>query len=99
MADAREQQIAALLHARQAAMERDLAEWVAIPTCSGHEQGLARFRAIMRARLDALGAELSEIAGEQRPAWLVQPGQSADAPPPVALRAVACTSTRSAMAM
>ncbi len=89
MADAREQQIAALLHARQAAMERDLAEWVAIPTCSGHEQGLARFRAIMRARLDALGAELSEIAGEQRPAWLVQPGQSADAPPPVALRAVA----------
>ena len=89
MADAREQQIAALLHARQAAMERDLAEWVAIPTCSGHEQGLARFRAIMRARLAALGADLSEIAGEQRPAWLVQPGQSADAPPPVALRAVA----------
>lgn len=70
-------------------MERDLAEFVAIPTCSGHEQGLSRFRAIMRARLAALGADISEIAGETRPAWLVQPGQAADAPPPVALRAVA----------
>lgn len=82
-------EIAARLRARQGAMERDLAEWVAIPTCSGHEQGLARFRAVMRSRLAALGADISEIAGEQRPAWLVQPGQAVDAVPPPALRAVA----------
>jgi glutamate carboxypeptidase len=88
MPDVRESEIAARLRGRQDAMERDLAEWVAIPTCSGHESGLSRFRAIMRARLAALGADISEIAGEQRPAWLVQPGQPADAVPPVALRAV-----------
>ena len=89
MPEARETDIAARLRERQGAMERDLAEWVAIPTCSGHEPGLSRFRAIMRARLQALGADISEIAGEQRPAWLVQPGQAADAAPPPALRAVA----------
>lgn len=89
MPEAREADISARLRERQGAMERDLAEWVAIPTCSGHEPGLSRFRAIMRARLQALGADISEIAGEQRPAWLVQPGQAADAAPPPALRAVA----------
>jgi len=73
MPEARETDIAARLRERQGAMERDLAEWVAIPTCSGHEPGLSRFRAIMRARLQALGADISEIAGEPRPAWLVQP--------------------------
>ncbi len=88
MPEVRETEIAARLRERQGAMERDLAEWVAIPTCSGHEPGLSRFRAIMRARLAALGADISEISGEQRPAWLVQPGQSADASPPPALRAV-----------
>ena len=89
MLDARELEIAARLSTRRASMERDLAEWVAIPTCSGHETGLARFRAILRGRLAALGADIGEIAGEARPSWLVQPGQAADAPPPVALRAVA----------
>jgi len=84
-----EARIADLLAARRDAMERDLAEWVAIPTCSGHEVGLARFRGIMRARLSALGADLCEIAGDPRPAWLVQPGQPVDAAPPVALRAAA----------
>ncbi len=84
-----EREIAAKLAARASAMERDLADFVAIPTCSGHEEGLVRFRAIMRARLAALGAEISEIAGDPKPAWIVQPGQRADAAPPVALRAVA----------
>ena len=88
MPEVRESEIAARLRGRQDAMERDLAEWVAIPTCSGHEPGLSRFRAILRARLEALGADISEIAGEQRPGWLVQPGQPADAVPPPALRAV-----------
>jgi len=84
-----EREIAAKLAARASAMERDLADFVAIPTCSGHEEGLVRFRAIMRARLAALGAEISEVAGDPKPAWIVQPGQRADAAPPVALRAVA----------
>ena len=44
-----EREIAAKLAARASAMERDLADFVAIPTCSGHEEGLVRFRAIMRA--------------------------------------------------
>jgi glutamate carboxypeptidase len=91
MLDPREQEIAARLAARREAMERDLAEWVAIPTCSGHEAGLSRFRGIMRARLAALGAEIGEITGDPRPSWLVQPGQASDAVPPVALRAAART--------
>jgi len=82
-------EIAAKLAARASVMERDLTEFVAIPTCSGHEEGLVRLRAIMRARLAALGAQISEIPGDSKPAWIVQPGQRADATPPVALRAVA----------
>lgn len=84
-----EREIAAKLAARASVMERDLTEFVAIPTCSGHEEGLVRLRAIMRARLAALGAQISEISGDSKPAWIVQPGQRADATPPVALRAVA----------
>lgn len=93
MLEPREQEIAARLAARQEAMERDLAEWVAIPTCSGHEAGLSRLRAIMRSRLAALGAEMGEISGDPRPAWLVQPGQASDAVAPVALRATARAGT------
>ncbi|MCE2885345.1 MAG: M20/M25/M40 family metallo-hydrolase [Planctomycetaceae bacterium] len=84
-----EAEIAARLAARRARMESDLAEWVAVPTCSGHEPGLSRLRGLLRARLEALGADLAEIPGDAKPAWIVQPGQPADAPPPVALRAIA----------
>ncbi|MEY3141742.1 MAG: hypothetical protein RLY21_235 [Planctomycetota bacterium] len=84
-----ERELAARLAARQPRMEAELAEFVAIPTGTGHEAGLARLRSIFRARLAALGADLSELAGDPRPAWIVQPGQSADAPPPPALRAAA----------
>ena len=87
--DALERDLASRLAARQARMEADLAEFVAIPTGTGHEAGLARLRVLIRARLAALGAEIGERAGDPRPAWIVQPGQSADAPPPVALRAAA----------
>ena len=87
MRDALERDIASRLAARQPAMERELAEFVAIPTGTGHEEGLRRLRAIFRARLAALGAAVSEVPGDPRPAWIVQPGQSHDAPPPVALRA------------
>ncbi len=84
-----EQLLAARIAARRTEMERDLEQFVAIPTGTGHESGLAELRAIMRARLAALGAEIDEIAGDPRPSWIVQPGQRADATPPVSLRAVA----------
>ncbi len=87
--DTLERDLAARLAARQSRMEAELAEFVAIPTGTGHEAGLARLRAMFRARLAALGADLSELAGDPRPAWMTQPGQSADASPPCALRAVA----------
>ncbi|MEY3022329.1 MAG: hypothetical protein RIS86_1527, partial [Planctomycetota bacterium] len=51
--------------------------------------GLARLRAILAARLGALGAAVDLVEGDPRPAWLVLPGQRADAPPPAALRAIA----------
>lgn len=82
-----ERQLAARIASRAAEMEHDLARFVSIPTGTGHEQGLAELRAIFRARLAALGAEIDEVAGDARPAWIVQPGQSADAPAPAALRA------------
>ncbi len=84
-----EREIVRRLSDRQAAMEADLEAWVAIPTCSGHEEGLARLRAILAARLGALGAAVDLVEGDPRPAWLVLPGQRADAPPPAALRAIA----------
>lgn len=84
-----EEEIARRLALRAAPMESELAEWVAIPTCSGHEEGLVRLRAILRARLTALGAAIDEVAGDPRPDWLVMPGQRADQAPPPALRAVA----------
>jgi glutamate carboxypeptidase len=87
--NALERDLAARLAARQPRMEAELAEFVAIPTGTGHEAGLSRLRAMFRARLAALGADLSELAGDPRPAWITQPGQSADAPPPPALRAAA----------
>ncbi len=82
-----EQRIAAKLIERRASMESDLARYVAIPTGTGHEVGLAQLRALLAARLQALGAEMSEIPGDPKPAWIVQPGQAVDAKPPVALRA------------
>ncbi|MFM1823045.1 MAG: hypothetical protein RI967_1311 [Planctomycetota bacterium] len=84
-----EMEIVRRLALRSDAMVAELAEWVAIPTCSGHEEGLARLRAILRARLAALGAAIDEVAGDPRPAWLVLPGQRADQAPPPALRAIA----------
>ena len=86
MLDTLERDIASRLEARRPAMERELADFVAIPTGTGHEDGLRRLRAAFRARLAALGAEISEFPGDPRPAWIVQPGQSKDAPPPAALR-------------
>lgn len=82
-----ERSLAGRILARADEMERDLARFVAIPTGTGHEPGLAELRGIFRARLAKLGAAIDEIAGDPRPEWIVQPGQRADAVPPVSLRA------------
>lgn len=82
-----EQLMLTKLRAREASMENDLREFVSIPTGTGYEEGLTRFRALMRGRLAALGAEISEIAGDSRPSWVTQPSQRGDITAPVALRA------------
>ena len=48
----------------------DLAEHVSIPTGRSHKPGLELYRARVEARLTKLGAELSELSGEPRPAWV-----------------------------
>ena len=82
-----EQLMLTKLRAREASMESDLREFVSIPTGTGYEEGLTGFRALMRGRLAALGAEISEIAGDLRPSWVTQPNQRGDITAPVALRA------------
>ena len=81
--------IEAAFAARREAMEGDLEAFVAIPTGTGHEEGLGQLRGIFRSRLAALGARIDEIPGDPKPGWIVQPGQRADAPTPPVLRAVA----------
>ena len=53
-----EMRLAEEIASLRASMERDLERFVAIPTGTGHEAGLAELRVIMRARLAALGAEI-----------------------------------------
>jgi glutamate carboxypeptidase len=48
----------------------DLAEHVAIPTGRSHKPGLDQYRGVLETRLTKLGAELTEMPGEARPAWV-----------------------------
>lgn len=83
-----ESKIIERLAARQSAMESDLDRFVAIPTGTGHENGLAKFRSMMRDRLERLGAAIDFLDGDPSPTWIVQPGQSASLALPPCLRAV-----------
>jgi glutamate carboxypeptidase len=47
-----------------------LCEHVAIPTGQGHKPGLDRYRALVEAKLTKLGAEIDDVPGEARPAWV-----------------------------
>ncbi len=67
--------------AADAAMRRDLAEWVAIPTGRGHVEGVEAFRERLAARLGGLGAVRRDVAGDPRPDWLL-PGGAAEATAP-----------------
>lgn len=68
--DAIEQRLLAAAQARDAAMRRDLAAWVAIPTGWGEPAGIEAQRNAIAMRLEGLGADLHLEAGDPRPAWL-----------------------------
>lgn len=80
--DAIEAKILEQAKARDAAMRRDLAAWVAIPTGRGHVEGVERFRAVMADRLTRLGATRRDVPGDPRPAWLPADGASSGGPIP-----------------
>lgn len=62
-----------VLRGRAERMQGELAEHVAIPTGHNHRPGLDAYRAIVRGRLEALGASSELVPGEPRPAW-ISPG-------------------------
>jgi glutamate carboxypeptidase len=70
--------LASLIAARREEMIADLARHVAIPTGRNHTPGLDTYRAILVARLDALGATPHYCPGDARPDWL---SETADGPP------------------
>lgn len=65
--------------ARQGVMLRDLAAHVAIPTGHNHTPGLDEYRAVITARLKALGATVELIPGDPRPAWITPDTTDEDA--------------------
>lgn len=67
---ANEQTLLDAIAGTQAKMLSTLCEHVAIPTGQGFKQGLDEYRALVEKKLMALGAEISEIPGEARPAWV-----------------------------
>lgn len=51
----------------------ELAAHVAIPTGTGHDEGVNAYRALLAARLKAIGAEMHLEPGTPRPEWLDPP--------------------------
>lgn len=67
---------------RKDEMIADLARYVAIPTGHNHRVGLDTLRAVIVARLEALGAQTTLFPGDPRPDWLNESGASAGFDPP-----------------
>lgn len=65
-----EERIRETILARRTRLERDLADWVAIPTGQNHRPGLMRLHDVLAARLRDLGAEVESRPGRPRPGWL-----------------------------
>lgn len=63
-----------LIEPRRAEMIADLARFVAIPTGFNYTPGLDTFRALIVARLEALGAKSETFPGQPRPEWLDEGG-------------------------
>ncbi len=83
--------LASLIAPRRDEMIADLARFVSIPTGKNHTPGLDTLRAILVARLEALGAKPEFFPGDPRPDWLDEPDGSAalkrfDPPPTVICR-------------
>ncbi|MBL8745275.1 MAG: M20/M25/M40 family metallo-hydrolase [Phycisphaerae bacterium] len=66
------ERLASIISPRRDEMIADLARFVAIPTGHNHTPGLETFRAILTARLEALGAKAEVIPGDPRPEWLTE---------------------------
>jgi glutamate carboxypeptidase len=65
---------------RRAELTEQLRRLVAIPTGHNHKAGLDEVRAILCARLEAIGATITLKPGDPKPSWLLG-GSSGDAPP------------------
>jgi len=79
-----EQRLGEWIAVRGAAMRGELARHVAIPTGWNHAPGLDAYRALVRARLERLGAAIEMAPGDARPEWLDYSGKAmkAGAPAP-----------------
>ena len=81
-----ESMLCSTIAARDAEMRADLAAHVAIPTGHNHTAGLEQYRAILTARLEALGAKTELVAGDPRPDWLMNTDPDAPIPPTAVCR-------------
>lgn len=66
-----EQRICREIRARQRDLTDQLARYVGIPTGTGHEEGLAEFRALLVERAAAMGAAIESVPGDRKPEWLL----------------------------
>ncbi|HVP73306.1 MAG TPA: M20/M25/M40 family metallo-hydrolase [Phycisphaerales bacterium] len=82
-----ERRVCGVIERRGADMLRDLAAHVAIPTGANFKPGLDEYREAALARLRALGATVTLVAGDPRPEWLELPGATCgeEVIPPVAI--------------
>jgi len=65
-----EQAIRDAIAPRRDELIHDLGAHVAIPTGHNHTPGLDEYRAVVVARLQALGASVEKVPGEPRPEWM-----------------------------
>jgi len=69
-----ERRVVDRLRAARASIEHDIEAWVSIPTGWNHALGLDRLRALLRARLQAMRAEIEERPGDPLPAGVGDQG-------------------------
>ncbi len=88
MSETIREKLRSIIGSRRDEMIDDLARHVSIPTGHNFTEGLDTYRALIVARLEALGARAEEIPGDSRPAWIGGPASSPDgaAPPTVVCR-------------
>lgn len=75
MLNERERAISNAIASQRDQLLQDLTSHIAIPTGGDHQPGLDRYRALLRQRLEAIGARIELKSGNPRPSWLRQPNQ------------------------